>query len=246
VAVRQTDRMNDIAVRRIDFGHVIVPARRGMDEAPHVLPCLGYVIAHPSGVVLFDTGIGRSERVDALYRPRRRTLAAALAAAGTTIDDVTHVVNCHLHYDHCGGNAAFTGRPIYSQRTELAAARTTPGYTIPELVDPVGVLYEEIEGDFEVLPHVLIVPTPGHTDGHQSLVVRHADGTVVVAGQSHNTSSSYGSDVLNWRERQADSASKLPVPPSWIDRLQAMDPRRVVFAHDNSVWEPSDGCPTPT
>jgi N-acyl homoserine lactone hydrolase len=233
--------MNEIAVRRIDFGYVIVPPGPGIDEPPHVLPCLGYVVRHPSGVVLFDTGIGQSDRVDAHYQPRRRALAAALAAADATIDDVTHVVNCHLHYDHCGGNAAFTGRPIYTQRTELATARTTSGYTIPELVDAADVRYEEIDGDFEVLPGVLIVPTPGHTDGHQSLVVRRTDGTLIVAGQSHDTSNSYGSDVLNWRERRSDSASKLPVPPSWIDRLQAMDPRRVVFAHDNAVWEPSDG-----
>jgi N-acyl homoserine lactone hydrolase len=168
-------------------------------------------------------------------------LAAALAAVDTTTDDVTHVVNCHLHYDHCGGNATFTGRPIYTQRTELATARTTSGYTIPELVDPAHVRYEEIDGDFEVLPGLLIVPTPGHTDGHQSVIVRRSDGTLIVAGQSHDTSSSYGSDVLNWRARHGHPASKLPIPPSWIDRLQAMDPRRVVFAHDNAVWEPSDG-----
>ncbi|HEY7173796.1 MAG TPA: MBL fold metallo-hydrolase [Micromonosporaceae bacterium] len=233
--------MSEIEVHRIDFGYVIVPARPGIDEPPHVLPCLGYVIVHASGVVLFDTGIGQSERVDARYRPRRRALTAALAAAGTTIDDVTHVANCHLHYDHCGGNAALAGRPIFTQRTELVIARNTPGYTIPELVEPAGgVTYEEVDGDFEVLPGVLIVPTPGHTDGHQSLVVRRADGTIIVAGQSHDTSSSYGADVLSWHERRRDPSSDLPPPPGWIERLQALDPRRVVFAHDNAVWEPSE------
>lgn len=233
--------MSQIAVRRIDFGYVIVPSAPDTDEAPHVLPCLGYVIVHPQGVVLFDTGIGQSARVDARYRPRRRALISALSFAGTAVDDVTHVANCHLHYDHCGGNAQFTGRPIFTQRTELSTARSTVGYTIPDLVDPSGVQYEEIEGDFEVLPGVLIVPTPGHTDGHQSLVVRRADGTVIVAGQSHDTSNLYGADVLNWQERRCDPSSPLQAPPSWVDRLQAMDPRRVVFAHDNAVWEPSNG-----
>src|SRR5215470_9750453 len=110
-AMRQTGRMSEIAVRRIDFGYVIVPGAPDTDEAPHVLPCLGYVIVHPEGVILFDTGIGQSAAVDA----------------------VTHVVNCHLHYDHCGGNAHFTGRPIFTQLTELSVARSTPGYTIPDL-----------------------------------------------------------------------------------------------------------------
>ena len=229
----------DIAVRRVDFGYVVVPGAPDAGEAPHALPCLGYLVVHPDGTLLFDTGIGVSAAVDARYRPRRRALGSALGGAGTTVDDITHVANCHLHYDHCGGNAAFTGRPIFTQRTELAAARRTRGYTIPELVDPTAVGYEEIDGDVEVLPGVLIMPTPGHTDGHQSLVVRRTDGTIIVAGQSHDTAMSYGADVLNSYDHRQDPSSTLPVPPAWIDRLQAMDPRRVVFAHDNAVWEPS-------
>ncbi len=229
----------DVTVRRIDFGYVIVPGAPDTGEAPHALPCLGYLVIHPDGMLLFDTGIGMSAAVDARYRPHRRLLAGALAAAGAAVDDITHVTNCHLHYDHCGGNTTFTGRPIFTQRTELTAARGTPGYTIPELVDPGAVTYEEIDGDVEVLPGVLIVPTPGHTNGHQSLVVRRTDGTIIVAGQSHDTAMSYGADVLNSYDHRHDSSSTLPVPPEWIDRLQAMDPRRVVFAHDNAVWEPS-------
>jgi N-acyl homoserine lactone hydrolase len=232
--------MTEIAVRRIDFGYVIVPAAADTGEAPHVLPCLGYVIVLRGGAVLFDTGIGASPAVDIRYRPRRRLLPEALADAGVTVDDITHVANCHLHFDHCGGNRTLTGRPVFTQRLELATARATPNYTIPELVDPGDVRYEEIDGDVEVLPGVLIVPTPGHTDGHQSLVVRRPDGTVIVAGQTHDSSAGYSHDVLNWRAHRDDHGSPVPVPPAWIDRLQGMDPRRVVFAHDNAVWEPSD------
>ena len=78
------------------------------------------------------------------------------------------------------------------------------------------------------------MPTPGHTDGHQSLVIRRTDGTIVVAGQSHDTAASYGIDVLKRRDHGHDPGSELPAPPAWIDRLQSMDPRRVVFAHDNA------------
>jgi N-acyl homoserine lactone hydrolase len=107
-----------------------------------------------------------------------------------------------------------------------------------ELVDAPGLRYEVLEGEAEILPGVLVVPTPGHTAGHQSLVVRADDGTVVVAGQSHDTASAYSGDALAWRAAQASRDATLPPTPEWIDRLQRLDPRRVVFAHDHAVWTP--------
>lgn len=98
--------------------------------------------------------------------------------------------------------------------------------------------YEELDGEAEILPGVFVVPTPGHTAGHQSLVVRTDDGTVVVAGQSHDTTSAYSVDALAWRALNDGHGPPLPLTPAWIDRLQRFDPRRVVFAHDNAVWRP--------
>jgi glyoxylase-like metal-dependent hydrolase (beta-lactamase superfamily II) len=54
-------------------------------------------------------------------------------------------------------------------------------------------------GEAKVLPGVILIPTPGHTEGHQSLVVRKSDGTVVVAGRSHDTAKAYSADALAWR-----------------------------------------------
>jgi N-acyl homoserine lactone hydrolase len=54
---------------------------------------------------------------------------------------------------------------------------------------------------------------------------------VIVAGQSHDTATAYGADVLAHRVGVGD-------PPGWLGRLRELDPRRVVFAHDNAVWEP--------
>jgi N-acyl homoserine lactone hydrolase len=90
----------------------------------------------------------------------------------------------------------------------------------------------------EILPGVLVVPTPGHTAGHQSLVVRADDGTVVVAGQSHDTATAYSADAIAWRAVSDGHGPPLPVTPAWIDRLQRLDPRRVVFAQDHAIWEP--------
>jgi N-acyl homoserine lactone hydrolase len=224
-------------VRRLDFGFFVRPAEETGTGAARVEPCLGYLVDHPDGLLLVDTGMGSHPGVDAHYRPARRPLQAALAEAGVQLDDVRLVVNCHLHFDHCGGNPQLPGRPILTQRLELAAART-PDYTLPELIDAPGLRYELLDGEAEVLPGVLVVPTPGHTDGHQSVVVRDGDGTVVIAGQSHDSATAYSADVLARHAARHGHPPPLPVPPAWIDRLHELDPARVVFAHDHAIWNP--------
>jgi N-acyl homoserine lactone hydrolase len=219
-----------VAIHRIDYGYFIRPGSETPDGRERAEPALGYLIEHPQGDLLVDTGMGEDDWVDGHYRPRRIPLADALRAAGRTPGDITAVVNCHLHFDHCGGNPLLPRRPIFTQRTELAATREAD-YTLPELIDAPGLTYVELDGETEIRPGVLIVPTPGHTAGHQSVVVRQPDGTVVVAGQSHDNATAYGTDVLNHHAGVGD-------PPAWIPRLRHLDPRRVVFAHDHAVWEP--------
>jgi N-acyl homoserine lactone hydrolase len=196
-----------------------------------VEPVLGYLIDHPVGVVLVDTGMGSHPEVDAWYRPRRVPLPAALATAGLKLGDVDFVVNCHLHFDHCGGNPLLAGRPVFTQRAELASARTAQDYTLPELIDHQGARYEELDGEAEILPDVVILATPGHTAGHQSVVVTRADGTIIVAGQSHDNATLFTGDVLAQH-------SGVGHYPAWLHRILALDPRQVVFAHDNAVWTP--------
>jgi N-acyl homoserine lactone hydrolase len=231
--------MADPRVQRVDFGYFVRPATETGNGDPRVEPCLGYLVRHPAGLLLVDTGMGSNPEVDEHYHPRRRGLAPALNAVGAHPDEIRFVVNCHLHFDHCGGNPALPGRPIFTQRTELDSARHTPRYTLPELVDAPGLRYEPLDGEAEILSGVFVVPTPGHTAGHQSLVVRRADGTVVVAGQSHDTATAYSRDALAWQAHRDRHRPPLPVVPAWIHRLQRLDPARVVFAHDNAVWEPA-------
>jgi N-acyl homoserine lactone hydrolase len=225
-------------VLRVDFGTFVRPAEETGTGAPRIEPCLGYLIVHPAGLLLMDTGMGEDPEVEAHYRLRRRELHVALAGVGVRPDEVRFVVNCHLHFDHCGGNPQLPGRPIFTQRAELATARVTEDYTLPELIDAPGLEYSELDGEAEILPGVLLVPTPGHTEGHQSLIVRATDGTVVVAGQSHESATAYSADALAWRAASEGHPPPLPPAPPWIQRLQQMDPARVVFAHDHAVWVP--------
>src|SRR6185503_18486453 len=87
--------------------------------------------------------------------------------------------------------------PVFVQRTELDAARRVEDYTLPELIE--SDRFEVVEGEAEMLPGVHLMPTPGHTAGHQSLIVRRPDGVVVVAGQSHDTATQYAADQLAWQ-----------------------------------------------
>ena len=108
--------------------------------------------------MLVDTGIGvTDDETEAWYRPVRVSLADALATAAADLERVHLVVNCHLHFDHCGGNPALAGRPVVTQRTELQAARAT-GYTAPALVDFAGARYEELDGEAEVMAGLIVVP----------------------------------------------------------------------------------------
>jgi N-acyl homoserine lactone hydrolase len=72
--------------------------------------------------------------------------------------------------------------PIHVQARELADARSLDDYTIREWVDFDGAMYVEHEGEVELLPGIRLLPAPGHTDGHQVVVVETGEGPVVLGG----------------------------------------------------------------
>jgi L-ascorbate metabolism protein UlaG (beta-lactamase superfamily) len=99
--------------------------------------------------------------------------------------DVACVINTHLHFDHCGGNRLFPGVPIHVQARELADARSADDYTIREWVDFDGATHVEHKGEVELLPGIRLLPAPGHTDGHQVVVVETDAGTNARRGRGH-------------------------------------------------------------
>ena len=229
-------RVDDVV--RVGLGSFVRPAEETGTGSPRVEPVFGYLARTAAGLLLLDTGLGRAdEETDAWYRPRRTPLAQALGSVGVTGEDVVLVVNCHLHFDHIGGNPAFAGRPIHCQRRELEAARGGD-YTVHELVDFDRARYELLDGEAEIAPGVHVIPTPGHVDGHQSVVVECDDGSLVLAGQAHDTTSGWSADALAARASAMGHEPPLPTPSPWMARILEFDPRRVVFAHDAAVWVP--------
>ncbi|MDX6303011.1 MAG: N-acyl homoserine lactone hydrolase [Nocardioidaceae bacterium] len=227
-------RVDDVV--RVDFGTFVRPAQETGTGSPRVEPVYGYLVATADGLLLLDTGLGDAgAETEAWYRPRRLPVEQALRSVGVAVGDVDLVVNCHLHFDHIGGNPRFRGVPIFNQRSELETARRGD-YTVEPLVDFVGVVHELLDGEAEIAAGVHVIPTPGHVDGHQSVVVECDDGSLVLAGQAHDTGSQWSADVLAARARGLGHDDPLPAPSPWMERVLAFDPRRVVFAHDAVVW----------
>ncbi len=148
------------------------------------LNCL--LVETPAGRVLVETGIG--ERADEKTRTSRRcegeAILPTLRRAGFDPATVDLVAVSHLHFDHAGGllaadgSRAFPRARIVAQRSEWEIAlggnpRLVASYDQPELrlVRDWGT-EGWVDGEREVLPGVSVVPTGGHSAGHQAIVVR--------------------------------------------------------------------------
>jgi N-acyl homoserine lactone hydrolase len=195
---------------------------------------MAYLVHHRDGILLFDTGFGfGSAELDAYYQVRARRLPDALAAVGIAVTDIGAVVNCHLHVDHAGQNALFPGIPIYVQPAEWEVAHTTD-HTILEWIDFPGARYELIAGDHELFDGIEVIATPGHTRGHQSLVVATPAGPHLIAGQAVYTAAEWSGNTTAWegRSRAPDTAAY----DRSVERLRALEPVRVFFGHDRRQW----------
>ena len=198
---------------------------------------VAFVIRHPSGDFLFDTGIGfGSQEMEDRYHPRPRRLGDVLSEAGIDPHGLTAVVNCHLHVDHAGQNTAVKGIPIYVQRAEWEIAHTTD-HTILEWIDYDGADYRLQDGDYELAPEIGVIATPGHTPGHQSIVVRQLEGPIILAGQAVYSVGEWtgAADAREGRSRAPDQAAY----DRSVERLRALRPVRVHFAHDRGIWDRS-------
>jgi glyoxylase-like metal-dependent hydrolase (beta-lactamase superfamily II) len=152
-------------------------------------PYFMYVVRHPQGTVLFDSGAHPQLASD----PEARLGPAAadfdmrlsgddhierrLATIGLTPGDIDVVVQSHLHFDHAGGLEWLRHAPVLVQRDELAFAMDPPVYQREIYVRAdydLALQWQELDGDHDVFgdERVMVIATPGHTRGHQSLLVR--------------------------------------------------------------------------
>ena len=165
---------NALVTEEIDHEHRLLQA----------LNCL--LVETPAGRVLVETGIG--ERVSDKVREMRRyegpAVVPALAAAGFEPASVDVVAMSHLHFDHAGGllladgARAFPRASLVAQRAEWEIALSENSRIVASYDQPEIRLVREwgedawADGEREILPGVSVVPTGGHSAGHQAIVVR--------------------------------------------------------------------------
>jgi len=133
--------------------------------------------------VLVDTGIGELPEPHKKFFPLKRkadeTLEAQLMKHGLKPDDIGVVINTHLHFDHCGNNRLFKKARFIVQEDELQYAyepeRFQQAAYVRELFDVKGLNYEAVRGRLRVCEGVTVMRTPGHTIGHQSVLVEGDD-----------------------------------------------------------------------
>jgi N-acyl homoserine lactone hydrolase len=179
----------------VDKGAILTP---GSGDGTRVLiPVPMYLVETGDARVLVDTGMhpvhiddprhtfGGSPLDDAILPvmgPEDR-LERRLAEAGLAPADVTHVVNTHLHFDHCGQNDRFAGTAITVQRDAYETAVAEDRYA-REYFERPELRYDLVDGDLELVPGVELIRAPGHAAGLQAVLVRLPARTVLLCGDA--------------------------------------------------------------
>jgi glyoxylase-like metal-dependent hydrolase (beta-lactamase superfamily II) len=117
-------------------------------------------------------------------RPKEQDLDAALAAIGVKPEAIDTVILTHLHWDHASNNGLFPKAKFYVQKLEYEQIGD-PGVTdIPGFILTLvrRTQYELLDGDMEVCEGISVALTPGHTRGHQCVLVDTAAGNYIIGG----------------------------------------------------------------
>ena len=242
-----------LAVYAFTCGHLTGDFGRLMEggEGRIRLPIPAYLIEHPKGAALFDTGMHPDcqhdpaarvgERVAGLfefdYQPGE-DIAARLAAFGRDPAKIDLIVNSHFHFDHVGGNAQIPNATMLVQRREWEAGMD-PDSAAKRGFNPrdfdLGHKLRLVDGEHDVFGDgsVVCLPTHGHTPGHQSLKLRLAAGDIVLAADS-----CYFCRTL--RERRLPRfAHDHEAMHASLDRLATLEANgaRIFFGHDPEFWQ---------
>jgi N-acyl homoserine lactone hydrolase len=198
-----------------------------------------YLIQHGKDWMLWDSGYPDSlvDKPEGIVGPRSKalrtkTLASQLAEIGVAPAQITYLAFSHTHGDHVGNGNLFTAATLYIQKAEYDAAfGADPGKYgfVPATYDQLrNSRVVKLEGDADVFGDgaVRILSTPGHTPGHQSLLVRlPKTGAVVLSG-----------DVAHFQENFAARR----VPGFNFDQAQSRESMdkiaRIVEAEHAQLW----------
>jgi N-acyl homoserine lactone hydrolase len=216
------------------------------------IPVPAFLVDHPKGKVLFDSGMhpeaGRDPgrrllpvvaRLFGVELAAGEDIAARLGAIGVDPAGIDLLVSSHLHFDHTGGNATIPNARLVVQREEWQAGHDAD-LSARNGFDPrdydCGHDVLEVSGEHDVFGdgRVVCIPTPGHTPGHQSLRVRPDSGTeIVLTGDA-----CYMRRTLESMHLPAVVHDPAAMRAS-LERLRALEQAgaRIFYGHDPEFWQ---------
>ena len=203
------DEVKDVRLYALDCGLIHVKDMAMFSDTgeyngkPGVLsdPC--FVIRHPKGILVWDTGLGDKLAetkggvdIEIGHMQADHSLLDQLKEIGLTPADVTYLSFSHTHFDHTGNANEFPGATWILNKTELAWAESKPGpfVNLDTFRDYRTAKTQMIDGDYDVFGDgsVVILKTPGHTPGHQSLQLKlKKAGVVVLSGDLFHQRANY-------------------------------------------------------
>lgn len=208
------------------------------------VPC--FLVIHPKGILLFDTGlpdrlVGRPlyENVEEGYgQIKFNTLRGQLADIGVAPGDITFLAISHSHWDHVGNANDYAGSIWLAQKAELDFMFG------PKADAPYVSLYaalahsrrQLLTGDHDVFGDgtVILKFTPGHTPGHQSLYVKLAKtGGVVIAGDLYH----YAEERTRNRMPPEEKATATPASRAMMDRFLKEKNAQLWIGHSTAFFK---------
>jgi glyoxylase-like metal-dependent hydrolase (beta-lactamase superfamily II) len=184
--------------------------------------------------ILVDTGIGElpktHKKFHTIHRKPNERLKTQLKRCNLKPEDIDIVVNTHLHFDHCGNNLLFPNAKFYVQAKELRYAyapdRFQKATYIRKFFD-VKVEYTPLHGTHHLMENVTVMPTPGHSIGHQSVLIEDENKTYIYCGDAAPLSE-------NLEQRNIPG---ILFRPDWalrsIDKLRTIKNAIHIYSHDN-------------
>ena len=200
----------------------------------YLAPVRPLLVRTDEGPLMVDTGLGDIPEKLQKYYPVHRdsNIRDSLAAEGLKPDDIAIIINTHLHFDHAGNNRLFPKARIFVQKKELDYARDPPrflrGGYIREFFETPNL--EVMDGEKDVVGGVRVIPTPGHTAGHQSVLIDAGAKRYIYTGDVSPVRENWetGIPVGILLDPMAATES--------LERCKALG-ARPIFSHDDEQWD---------